>query len=46
VTSKPTRRSLRDHRVSEIAALDGLLQIALDPQKTYSVHNLTLQAPD
>ena len=31
---------------SEIAALDGLLQIALDPQKTYSVHNLTLQAPD
>ena len=31
---------------SELASLDGLLQIALDPQKTYSVHNLTLQAPD
>ena len=31
---------------AEIAALDGLLQLALDPQKTYSVHNLTLQAPD
>ena len=31
---------------SEIASLDGLLQIALDPQKTYSVHNLTVQAPD
>ncbi|HKW01698.1 MAG TPA: M1 family aminopeptidase [Vicinamibacterales bacterium] len=31
---------------SEVAALDGLLQISLDPQKTYSVHNLVVQAPD
>jgi len=30
----------------EIAAVDGLLQIALDPARTYTVHNLTVQAPD
>jgi hypothetical protein len=30
----------------ELAALDGLLQIALDPSKTFTVHNLTVQAPD
>jgi len=30
----------------EVAALDGLLQISLDTTKFYTVHNLSLQAPD
>jgi hypothetical protein len=30
----------------EVGGLDGLLQIALDPAKAFTVHNLTVQAPD
>ena len=30
----------------ELAAFDGLLQIALDSARTFTVHNLAVQAPD
>ncbi len=33
-------------RFQEIAGLDGLLQLALDTTKAYTIHNLVVQAPD